>query len=138
MAGLQSANRMPVSARTGKEATPIHGAPQAESAIAAQHKQAQCLDTQGNTLAHNGKGSHSRRIEAPNRKVQTNMGKVLVILLATFACLAILVHFVGGQTMGSTALNVPGTAHTPAFGLTWTIVLGACIGYGVYRIVKGK
>jgi hypothetical protein len=66
------------------------------------------------------------------------MGKVLVIILATCAALAVCVHFVGGSRMASTALSVPGTEHTPAFGITWTVIGALVIGGIFYKLVKGK
>ena len=66
------------------------------------------------------------------------MGKFLVGLLAVCAAFALLVHFVGSSRMGTTALNVPGTDHTPSFGLTWGLVCGGVIAFGVWRILKGK
>jgi hypothetical protein len=65
------------------------------------------------------------------------MGKILVIILATCACLWLAFMLVGTR-LTNTAFNVPGTEHTPAFGVTWTIILGAGVGYVIYRIVKGK
>lgn len=65
------------------------------------------------------------------------MGKILVIILATCAALAVCVHLFGAR-MGSTALTVPGTEHTPAFGLTWTIIGALVIGGVFYKVVKGK
>lgn len=66
------------------------------------------------------------------------MWKFIVGLLATLAALGILVKFVGSQSMSTTALNVPGTEHTPGFGLTWTLVCGGVLAFGVWRILKGK
>lgn len=66
------------------------------------------------------------------------MGKFLVGLLAVCAALGLIVHFVGARSMSTTALNVPGTEHTPAFGLTWTLVCGGVLAFGVWRILKGK
>jgi len=66
------------------------------------------------------------------------MGKVIVIILATCAALGILVHFLGHATMGSTAVTVPNTEHTPAFGLTWFVIGGLFIGGLFYKLVKGK
>jgi hypothetical protein len=40
--------------------------------------------------------------------------------------------------MGSTALSVPGTEHTPAFGITWTVIGALVIGGIFYKLVKGK
>jgi hypothetical protein len=66
------------------------------------------------------------------------MGKLLVIVLATCAALWAVGHFVGWHRLASVAFTVPGTEHTPTFGITWTMMVGACVGYGVYRIVKSK
>lgn len=66
------------------------------------------------------------------------MGKALVIILATCAALGVLVHFLGGARMASTAVTVPGTEHTPAFGITWTIMGALIIGGVFYKLVKGK
>lgn len=66
------------------------------------------------------------------------MGKVLVIILATCAALAVCVHFVGASRMASTAVSVPPTDHTPAFGITWTILGALVIGGVFYKLVKGK
>jgi hypothetical protein len=66
------------------------------------------------------------------------MGKVLVIILATCAALAVCVHLAGAGRMGSTALSVPGTEHTPAFGITWTVIGALVIGGIFYKLVKGK
>ena len=64
------------------------------------------------------------------------MGKWLVILLATAAALAILVHFFGGGAMGSAALHVPSTEHTPTFGVTWYVIGGLVLGGLFYKLVK--
>jgi hypothetical protein len=66
------------------------------------------------------------------------MGKFLLIALATLAALGILVHLVGAGHMGTTALTVPGTEHTPGFGLTWTVVAAGVCGLLFWRIAKGK
>ena len=66
------------------------------------------------------------------------MGKVLVVVLATCAALALCVHLFGGARMATTALTVPGTEHTPAFGITWTIIGALVIGGLFYKIAKGK
>lgn len=66
------------------------------------------------------------------------MGKVLVIILATCAALGILVHFFGSASMASTAMTVPGTQHTPSFGLSWFIIGGLVVGGVFYKLVKGK
>lgn len=66
------------------------------------------------------------------------MGKFIVVVLATLALLGILVHFFGAGSMGSTAINVPMTEHTPGFGITWMLAVGAIGGLVVWRIVKGK
>lgn len=66
------------------------------------------------------------------------MGKALVIVLATLAGLGILVYCVGGTRMSTTALNVPGTEHTPAFGITWTVIGALVLGGVFYKLVKGK
>ena len=68
---------------------------------------------------------------AKARKADTNMGKWLVIILATCAALGILVHLVGHHNMGATALQVPSTEHTPTFAITWFVVGGlviTCVG----------
>jgi hypothetical protein len=57
------------------------------------------------------------------------MGKWLVVILATCAALGILVHLFGASHMSATAVTVPGTEHTPTFGITWTMFL---------KLVKGK
>ncbi len=61
------------------------------------------------------------------------MGKILVVVLATMAALW-LVFLMVGPKMGDTAF------HVPHFGspVSWMMVVGACVGYGFYRIVKGK
>jgi len=64
------------------------------------------------------------------------MGKAFVIILATCAALGILVHFLGHGTMGATAVTVPGTEHTPAFGLSWFIIGGLICGGVFYKLVK--
>jgi hypothetical protein len=64
------------------------------------------------------------------------MGKAFVIILATCAALGILVHFLGAGAMASTAVTVPGTEHTPAIGLTWTILGALIIGGVFYKLVK--
>ena len=66
------------------------------------------------------------------------MGKVIVILLALAAVMGILFHFVGAGHMGTTAVVVPGTEHTPTFPITWTLVCGGLAGVFIWRIVKGK
>lgn len=60
------------------------------------------------------------------------MGKILVVILATCAALGILAAFFGVPKLSSTAFNV-GT-----FGVSWFMVCGGVLGYGIYRIVKGK
>lgn len=61
------------------------------------------------------------------------MGKLLVGFLATCAVLWIVYQFVGSK-MTEVAF------HMPRFGLpvSWTWVAGGVVGYGVYRIMKGK
>lgn len=66
------------------------------------------------------------------------MGKWLVIILATCAALGILVHLFGASHMAATAVNVPGTSHTPSFGITWTIMGALVVGGLFYKLVKGK
>ena len=66
------------------------------------------------------------------------MKQFVVIALATCAALGILIHFLGSSRMASTAVTIPGTEHTPAFGLTWTLVVGGVVGFAIWRIVKGK
>lgn len=66
------------------------------------------------------------------------MGKIIVVILATLAALGILAFFLGYHRLALTAFNVPATQHTPPFGVTWIIVLGSVVGYGIYRVVKGK
>ena len=64
------------------------------------------------------------------------MGKALVIILATCAALGILVHFFGSGAMGSAALHVPSTSHTPTFGVTWFVIGGLVIGGLFYKLIK--
>lgn len=66
------------------------------------------------------------------------MGKFIVILLATCAAIGIAVHLFGANHMSATALQVPGTEHTPTFGLTWSIISALVVGGIFYKIVKGK
>lgn len=66
------------------------------------------------------------------------MGKFIVAVLATLCVLGILVHFFGSASMGSTAVNVPGTEHTPGFGITWMLAVGVIGGLLIWRTVKGK
>jgi len=66
------------------------------------------------------------------------MGKWLVVILATCAALGILVHLFGASHMASTAVSVPGTEHTPSFGITWTILGFVLVGGLFYKLVKGK
>ena len=64
------------------------------------------------------------------------MGKILVIVLATCAALGILVHFLGHHSLASTALQVPGTEHTPTFAITWFVVGGLLLGGLFYKLIK--
>ncbi len=64
------------------------------------------------------------------------MGKWLVILLATACALGILVHFLGHHSLSTTALQVPGTEHTPTFGVTWFVIGGLIFGGLFYKLVK--
>lgn len=64
------------------------------------------------------------------------MGKFLVIILATAAALGILVHFLGHHSLATTAVTVPGTEHTPAFGLTWFVIGGLIFGGLFYKLIK--
>lgn len=66
------------------------------------------------------------------------MGKFIVGLLAVCAAFGLIVHFVGQQSMAHTAVNVPGTEHTPAFGITWGLACGGVLAICVWRILKGK
>lgn len=66
------------------------------------------------------------------------MGKILVIILATCMALGLLVHFLGANSMGSTAFHFPGTDHTSGFAVTWFVVGGLVIGGLFYKLVKGK
>ena len=66
------------------------------------------------------------------------MGKILVIILATLAALSLCVFLFGGARMAGTAFTVPGSEHTPAFGVTWTIIGALVIGGLFYKVVKGK
>jgi hypothetical protein len=66
------------------------------------------------------------------------MGKVIVAILATLAALSIAVYLVGANRMASTAYQVPGTEHTPTFGITWTIIGALVIGGLIFKVVKGK
>lgn len=66
------------------------------------------------------------------------MGKFLVAILATLAAVWLVVYFVGVSKMASTAVDVPGTSHTPAFGVTWTLLVAGVLGLLVWRTVKGK
>lgn len=66
------------------------------------------------------------------------MGKFFVGLLAVGAALGIIVHLVGAHRMTTTALSVPATEHTSAFPITWTLVCGGVLAFGVWRILKGK
>jgi hypothetical protein len=61
------------------------------------------------------------------------MGKLIVIFLATCAALWA-VYFMVGAKLTETAFHVPhfGTA------VSWTVVCGGLIGFGIYRIVSGK
>lgn len=61
------------------------------------------------------------------------MGKVLVVLLATVAALW-LVCLVAGPQLSGHAFNVPHFG----WNVTWTMVVGACLGGVIYKIVKGK
>lgn len=60
------------------------------------------------------------------------MGKLFVTLLATCAALGLMVAFFGAPRLTSTAFNV-GT-----FNVSWFLVCGGLVGYGIWRIVKGK
>jgi hypothetical protein len=73
---------------------------------------------------------------AKARKADTNMGKWLVIILATVCALGILTHFMGHHSLASTAVTVPGTEHTPAFGLTWFVIGGLVLGGLFYKLIK--
>jgi hypothetical protein len=118
-----------------KPRAPIHDRPKAEAQ--SPHN----TSKQGeHTLTHKVQdgGSHSLRNEAQSRKANTNMGKVLVIILATCAALGIMVHLFGGARLASTALTIPGTDHTPTFGITWTVLGALLIGGIFYKLVKGK
>lgn len=66
-------------------------------------------------------------------KGETNMGKILVIILATMAA-CWLVFLMVGPSMSHTAFNIP------HFGspVSWMMVVGGCIALGVYKIIKGK
>ena len=64
------------------------------------------------------------------------MGKWLVIILATCAALGVLAHLVGRQSLATTAVHVPGTEHTPTFGLTWFVIGGVVITTLFYKLVK--
>lgn len=66
------------------------------------------------------------------------MGKALVVVLATLAALAFVVYFVGASRVGSVAVDVPSTTHSPAFGVTWTVILLGGFGLMFWKIVKGK
>jgi len=66
------------------------------------------------------------------------MGKFIVGLLAVCAAFGLIVHFVGQQSMGNTAVTVPGTMHTPGFGLTWGLVCAGALAIACWRIMKGK
>ncbi len=66
------------------------------------------------------------------------MGKFLVAVLATVAAVWMVVYFVGASRMTQVAVDVPGTHHTPAFGITWTLLVGGVLGFFIWRIVKGK
>ncbi len=66
------------------------------------------------------------------------MGKIIVVILATCAALGICAYFLGAHRLAGTAFNVPATEHTGAFGVSWFLVLGACVGFGIYKVVKGK
>jgi hypothetical protein len=61
------------------------------------------------------------------------MGKVLVVILATMAALWI-AFLVVGPKMGETAFHLP-HFHTA---VSWMVVAGACVGFGFYKLVKGK
>lgn len=61
------------------------------------------------------------------------MGKVIVALLATVAALWLAFLVVGPQ-LGNHAFSVPHFG----WNITWTMVVGGCVGYAFYRIVKGK
>ena len=66
------------------------------------------------------------------------MGKFLVGLLATCAAMVVLTHVVGAGRLASTAVNVPPTAHTGGFPVSWTLVCGGVIVFGIRRTLKGK
>lgn len=61
------------------------------------------------------------------------MGKVLVALLATIAGLWLVCLVVGPQ-IGGHAFSVPHFG----WNVTWTMVVGACLGGLFYKLVKGK
>ena len=66
------------------------------------------------------------------------MGKFIVGILACMAALGIAVYFLGAHRLGITAFNVPATEHTSTFAVSWYFVLGGCIAFGIWRILKGK
>lgn len=61
------------------------------------------------------------------------MGKVLVAILATMAALWLAFLFIGPK-LGGHAFDVPHFG----WGVTWTMVAGAGLGYVFYKIAKGK
>ena len=64
------------------------------------------------------------------------MGKWLVIFLAAAAALGVLAHLVGRHNLATTALQVPGTEHTPTFAITWFVVGGLVLSGLFYKLVK--
>ncbi len=70
--------------------------------------------------------------QSHTKGTDTSMGKIIVVLLATLAALSLLAIFFGASRLSGTAFNV-GT-----FNVSWWLVCGGVLGYGIYRIVKGK
>lgn len=63
------------------------------------------------------------------------MGKWIVIGLAVCAAMA-LVYRLAGHSLGNTALNVPGSEHTPTFGISWAFIVGGVLCFAFYKMVK--
>lgn len=65
------------------------------------------------------------------------MGKLIVIILATCAAMA-LIFKVAGSHLSTTAVAVPGSENVPTFNITWTLIVGGVVGFAIWRVVKGK
>jgi hypothetical protein len=62
------------------------------------------------------------------------MFKFIIAMIATFAVAVFVVHRVGPQTMGQTAVVVPYVN----FPMTWALALVLGVGFVFYRAVRAK